>query len=292
MRYRPFTKSGVAASAITLILDDTPMRQAERLQLVYAALECGVNSFELQAGAEGAASALQQALAQLDRGVVVISVRVGRRGDAEVADFRPDAVLRDLAEAGEQAGLDRFDAVLLDNPVAGSLSRQLMAQLCAMRDEGLIRMIGITGASEAVDTYAESSAFDLLATSFNIRSGWPERNRIKHAVQRGMTVMGCDYLVGENGPVESPAPRKGLAKLFAKRAEPVAVGPYEFLRGTPKWTPEAICLAYALTEPSLASVRVRAHTPAEVAALAEAADRDLPTGLAAQIEMARFAAIA
>jgi aryl-alcohol dehydrogenase-like predicted oxidoreductase len=288
VRYRPFTKSGVAASAITLVLDDTPMREAERLQLVYAALEFGVNSFELQAGGDSAAATLREAFAQLDRRVVVVTLRAGRPSDGP-PDFRPDSVLGAFGQTAELAGLDRLDAVVLDNPEAGSLSRQLMAQLSGLRDEGLVRMVGISGSSEAVDTYAASGAFDLLATSFNIRSGWPERNRIKHAVERGMTVVGCDYLVGDNGPVETPAPRKGLAKLFAKRPEPVATGPYEFLRETRNWTPEAICLAYALTEPSLASVRVKAHTPAEIAALADATDKDLPTGLAAQIEMARFA---
>ena len=55
------------------------------------------------------------------------------------------------------------------------------------------------------------------------------------------------------------------------------------------WTAEEICLAYCLTEPSIASVLVECEDPEHLAALAAVPDRDMPPGLAAQVEMARFA---
>ena len=82
---------------------------------------------------------------------------------------------------------------------------------------------------------------------------------------------------------------KGLFGL-SRRAQPIEkTGGYEFMRRTSGWAPDEICLGYALTEPAVATVVAEAETPEEVQRLAEVADRELPTGLPAQIEMARFA---
>jgi aryl-alcohol dehydrogenase-like predicted oxidoreductase len=296
MRYRPFTKSGSAASAITLVLDDPSVRPADWLKIVYAGLEAGVNSFELAGSGPGPAEALREALVQVDRRMLLVTLRVGRAYDGRgepVADFRAEALTRTIDEVAQRIGLERFDTVVLDNPRAGEVSHAAMGHLSDLRERGSVRMLGIAGSCEVTDGYVSSGAFDVLATRFNIRSGWPERNRIKNATVLGMTVVGCDYMVREEKSGGEPrAARKGLAGLFAKKPEPVASGPYEFLADMPGWTPEALCLAYALTEPSLATVRVRAASAEDVESLAAAVDRELPTGLAAQIEMARFAQVA
>ena len=65
-------------------------------------------------------------------------------------------------------------------------------------------------------------------------------------------------------------------------------GTYAFLENTPGWKADEICLAYALTEPCLASVQVRPSSLVELERLAAVVERDMPPGLAAQIEMARF----
>jgi hypothetical protein len=71
--------------------------------------------------------------------------------------------------------------------------------------------------------------------------------------------------------------------------EPLAgAGTYAFLNRTRNWTPEEICLAHALTEPSLASVQVSAERVDRIEALAAIPDKELPPGVSAQIEMARF----
>ena len=67
---------------------------------------------------------------------------------------------------------------------------------------------------------------------------------------------------------------------------------YAFLDHTYSWTGQQITLAYALTEPGLASVMVQPETPALLESLSEAVERELPAGVAAQIEIARFAATA
>ena len=57
---------------------------------------------------------------------------------------------------------------------------------------------------------------------------------------------------------------------------------------TRNWSPEEICLAYALTEPSLATVQIHAERAERLEALAAIPDREMPPGVSAQIEMARF----
>jgi hypothetical protein len=129
-----------------------------------------------------------------------------------------------------------------------------------------------------------------MATPFNSASGWVERNRVRSAVSREMAVIGLDYWPEtlREEPKHSFLPKPSL---WRRRTDPLAdVGGYDFLRNTPGWNAQQICLAYALTEPSLATVQVTAGSPAEVEALAAIAERDLPTGCAAQIEMARFSA--
>ncbi len=48
MRYRSLNQTGATASAVSLILPDVNMREAERIKMIHAALESGINTFEIQ----------------------------------------------------------------------------------------------------------------------------------------------------------------------------------------------------------------------------------------------------
>jgi hypothetical protein len=67
------------------------------------------------------------------------------------------------------------------------------------------------------------------------------------------------------------------------------MGTYAFLDATPGWTPEEICLAFALTEPALASMSLEAEDLDHLIAMAAVTEREMPASVAAQLEMARFA---
>ena len=68
-----------------------------------------------------------------------------------------------------------------------------------------------------------------------------------------MAVMGCDFTPTSQRDGAGPKP----ALWGRGNAHPLAgVGSYAFLDETPKWTAEELCLAYALTEPSLCSVQI------------------------------------
>jgi aryl-alcohol dehydrogenase-like predicted oxidoreductase len=289
MRYRPFNQAGLAVSAITLTLDASAAAPAGRMELVFAALEAGINSFELVGLSQDWSPALRAAIAAVGRNVLVLTLRaLGSGGEAKA----PRGGL--TAQAGaclEQIGAERLDAVLLEDD--GSSSPEIADQLHALRDQRLAAMVGVTCGRGGPSLDLMKAGYDVLATPFGLQADAGLRKRLRTVGERNITLLGYDfYDIGALLAPASDAP-KGLGRFF-KRA-PVAIvdtDAFEFLRRTPGWAAEEIALAYALTEPSLATIRVQTTDLATLTGFAKAVERELPAGAAAQIEMARFSATA
>ena len=298
MRFRPFAASGTVVSAVSLALTDAGGRRrpADWTALVYRALENGVNCFEVQGVDPAIAEGLAEALRAVDRRLVFIAWRLGRKlgpTGGPVRDFRAEALALAAQSALARTGLDYLDLVMLDDPRGDELSTSAMATLKALRASGGTRMLGVAGEGEAMDFYISSRHFDVLAIPYNLISGWRDRHRLKAAVERDMPVIGYGYYPRafhqqQQQQAAQPASRSGFWGGRA-RVDPLAgAGTYAFLDRTEGWTAERICLAYALTEPAIATVQIVADQLDAIDALAMTADRDLPPGVAAQIEMARF----
>jgi aryl-alcohol dehydrogenase-like predicted oxidoreductase len=287
MRYRPFGSAGVAVSAISLRLEDQPRLKASDWRgLVYAALENGVNSFEFDGVSPALMEGAAQALATVERRLLFIGWRLRARGDRAL---RAQAVHDMIDQALDRTGLGHIDVATLDDPDANDFPSETLEQLKALHGARLIRLLAVSGAGDRFDAYAASGLFDAMATPFNLASGWVERNRVRAAMARETAVIGLDFW-----PQALREQRRGFLpkpSLWRRRADPLAdVGGYDFLHNTHGWTAQQICLAYALTEPSLATVQITADSPADLETLAAIAERDLPTRCTAQIEMARFSA--
>ena len=69
MRYRPFGISGKAVSAISLRLRETAAlpTTADWRAFLYAAMESGVNCFDMQAGSQVMCAGMQAALQAVER---------------------------------------------------------------------------------------------------------------------------------------------------------------------------------------------------------------------------------
>lgn len=287
MRYRPFGNLGVAVSAVSLRLEDDPrLKTSDWRRLIWAALESGINSFEIDGGSPALIEGASQAFSSVERRLLFISWRLRALGESAV---RAQAVLDMVDRALGATGLGHLDLATLDDPDGAAFAPEAIEQLKALRAARVVRALGVSGAGEQFDEHVASGLFDAMATPFNLASGWVERNRVRAAIGREMTVVGTDFW-----PEALRERRTGLLprpSLWRRRSEPLAgMGSYDFLYETPGWTGQQICLAYALTEPSLATVQITAGSPAEVEALAAVVERDLPTGCSAQIEMARFSA--
>jgi len=278
--------TGMAVSAISLSLTDSTARTTPQAweQLVYCAFENGINAVEIVGRQPSLIEGMGLAAKAVERRLLFIALRLGptvSAAGAVMRDFSPDSLLLQLESFLSRTGLDYVDAVILDDPHGDELSPQALEGLKAMREAGRARMLGVAGEDPAIDAYISAGAFDLLATPFNLTSGWKERLRLKAALDRDMAVIGYNYF-----PPQFQTGAADVKRIRNDRME--GIGTYAFLERTQNWTAEELCLAYALTEPSLATIQVTGDRIDRVEALSTVPERDLPTGVAAQIEMARF----
>ena len=80
MRYRPFGRSGAAVSNLTLSLgfDALARGPGELKELIYSALEAGINAYRLETADPVLAEVVGQALSHIDRKLVCVSLAMGR----------------------------------------------------------------------------------------------------------------------------------------------------------------------------------------------------------------------
>jgi aryl-alcohol dehydrogenase-like predicted oxidoreductase len=278
--------SGMAVSAISLSLTDSSVRTTPQAweQLIYCAFENGINALEVVGRQPALIDGAGLAAKAVERRLLFISLRLGlavSAAGAVMRDFSPESLMLQVESFLSRTGLEYIDAVILDDPHGDELSPHALEGLKAMREAGRARMLGVAGEDPAIDAYISAGAFDVLATPFNLTSGWKERLRLKAALDRDMAVIGYDYF--------PPQFQNGASEAKRLQNDRMAgIGTYAFLERTQNWTAEELCLAYALTEPSLATIQVTGDRIDRIEALSSVPERDLPTGVAAQIEMARF----
>lgn len=298
MRYRPLGRSGSAVSTLTLNLGPEALAggPARIRALVFAGLESGINVFHLTAADPILAEAVGDALNQIERNLVQVSVGIGRGdGRRKERDFSPEGLVGAIDEMLHASGLGWLDMVLLDQPEQTEMPQTALTALKAQRSAERVRMLGIAGDGAVMDAYVSTGAFDVMATPLHVNSPWSTRNRIRAAQDHDMAVLAYDYFPSElSSPKKAESlttPKKGLFGLGGSNRQsrdPLkGAGTFAFLHQTHGWSAEDICLAFALTDPSIASVMVEAGSPERIEGLAAIPERDLPPGLAAQIEMAR-----
>ena len=273
MRYRPYGKSGQVVSAVSLLLDSAARRSSrEWRNLVMAAMDLGINGFEIAGDAPALIEGATEALSSVERDLLFIAWR------PRTLPAEPGHVLEAFLT---RMGLGFVDLINFDDAPP---SPEILQRL---RERRWVRSFGLTSDDDDTDLLIVHGAFDALTTCYSPVSGWRDRNRLKSAADRGMGVIARDIWP------EAMQPKQSLFKkpLLGRRGNPLAgMGGYAFLESTPGWAAEEICLAYVLTEPAVTTVRFEIDRIDRLERLAEVPDRDLPTGVSAQIEMARFSA--
>ncbi|MNV21711.1 Aldo/keto reductase family protein [compost metagenome] len=298
MRYRPFGGTGAAVSNLTLSLGTEALGRgrAALSELIFTALEAGVNSYHLENADPTLAEIVGEALGHVERRLVCVGVTLGvgdgrRKG---FRDFSAEGLTGSIDRALHASGLGWFDVAVLDEPADDELPQASLIALKALRKAGHVKLLGVSGDSPVMDIYVSTGAFDVLYTPFHVNVEWRIRSRMRAARERDMAIFTYDYYP-ESLSTERKAAGAGTPKkkgLFGFGAKPVEqglanAGSFAFLHQTPNWNAESICLAFILTDPAVASVMVDAINPERMEALAVVPERDLPPGLSAQIEMAR-----
>lgn len=271
MRYRPFGATyGMAVSTVSLLLDDRPLASARHwFELLTAAMSAGINTFELNGNGEAVIDGLRQAIGTVERRLIFIAWKAPAHGDLEQA---VEAMLHRI-------GTEYLDLIILSEGVQVAPARLL-------KQVRMVRQIGLAAVDDLADQAVASEGVDCLITPYSLMSGWRDRHRLKLASQRNLAVIAHDVfphsLSDAAGPSLIP---KGWFRRKPKVSHQSA---YHFLEGNPGWTGEEICIAFALFEPAVTTVRVEADSVERINRLASVPERELPTGVTAQIEMARF----
>lgn len=283
MRYRPLGKAGMAVSTISIRLSGERCggNPDAWLAYIHAAFESGINAFEVV----NPTPALLEGLAYAGRSVERRLIFIGLRLPDGLA---PDEIVAQVDGVLHATGLESLDLAIVNGEA--ELHNESVWALEDLRAASRVQRLAVVVSGDEGMQHVHSGAFDVLVAPFNLLSGWRERLRVRTATDMGMSVIAYDPYPEEARAIAEPKAVK-KRRWFSRPAYPLAgLGSYNFLHETYGWTAEEIGLGFALTETAVASVIVEADSRKHLEALAEVAERDLPSAVAAQIEMARFSA--
>jgi aryl-alcohol dehydrogenase-like predicted oxidoreductase len=283
MRYRPFARTGMAVSVLSLELngEDDRRKPGDWRDLVHAGFEEGVNAFEIVSPSPALMTGFAEGVEAVKRSLLFVSLRA----DASIEAPRFQAWVRQVIAEGH---LGYIDLLALNAGV--TRAEDLLAAAILLKEADVARRLAVAGSGELIEEDVASDLFDAIITPYSLLSGWRDRNLVRQSMERQMGVIGCDPCPQALEALMQSAQQKAKPGWF-KKAPPLAgAGTYAFLRSTRGWSAEQLCLAYALTEPSLATVQVPLTERKHLVQLAGVTDRDLPSAVSAQIEMARFSA--
>lgn len=291
MRYRSFGEGGQSISPVLVAVDSEDGDTTTEAFLA-GCLGLGVNAFEARLDDLAAIQALGRTTAGVERSMVIIGLRA-----AAIAhrDLSREILIRMLQDALRNTGLRWIDYLIVDDPRPGELGASFFMTVEAARQAKRLRYVGVGGDSPTVGDLIESGGVQIYAAPYNLRCSNTVRRRMRQAEAANIMILGYDHYPDAIRQTQSlpAAAASGLLKFLGFRGPRQAPadedGPYSFLNYVRGWSAEQICLSYALNEPSLSSTRVKAPDLATIKGLAETAERELPNGLAAQIELARVA---
>jgi len=293
MRYRPFGRSGLALSTIGLHLPAQMPAKTRGLmeKLLTTALENGINTFHFETADPKVLSTAAEIFSVVERRLLFISI--------DACDAAPDGMAYELTPLKERlrgaikdSGLLWLDLVLFDKLGRTLVPDNSYAFVKTLQQSKMLRHIGARAETADMADMIRGRRFDVVRTRFDIDSSSDKRRQIDTAVASDMAVFAEDTFPESYRKASDLIPKEAKRGWFGARAKnPLAgAGTYAFLHQTPDWTPEELCLGYALSQPSLSCIYVTADTPAHLEALAQVPERHLPSSVPAQIEMARFGA--
>jgi aryl-alcohol dehydrogenase-like predicted oxidoreductase len=286
MRYRPFGISGKAVSAISLGLgrNGGPGDAAGWRRIMFSGMELGVNCFDFECGEEAQERGIALGFQAVERRLIflICTVRAEPR-----QPFSVERLAESLKRALTRTSAGYFDVVMFEQDVYADLTPRARTLLRRLRDAALVLQVGVRGDACDLEAAVADPEIDVLSTSFNLTSDWRTRRILREAAAAGMTVVGSDPTpIAVAGAAPQP---KGRRLGRRERHNPLeGVGTYAFLHSTPNWKAEELCVAYALTEPAIATLQLDMTQIDLLETLCGVPERDPPTSLGAQVEMARF----
>jgi len=291
MRYRPFGRSGLALSTLGLHLPAHVLTKNRGLmeKLLTTALENGINTFHFETADPKTLAAAANIFSVVERRLLFLSIGASDTAwDGMTYELAP--LKERLRGAIKDSGLMWLDLVLFDKAGTAMLPQASHDFAKTLQRSKMLRYIGARAETADMADLIQSRRFDVLRTGFDIDSSWDKRRQIDAAIAHEMAVFAEDTFPERYSNASNLIPQEAKRGWFgAKAKNPLAgAGTYAFLHQTPEWTPEELCLGFALSQPCVSCIYVTADTPAHLEALAQVPERHLPSSVPAQIEMARF----
>src|SRR5580658_3137500 len=160
MRYRPFARTGIAVSTLSLRLNGADDKRASShwRDLVHAGFEEGINAFELANPTPALLSGFAEGIAAVKRSLLFIGLRLdpaveGQRLEAWVDAAVQAAGIGDLNALFADAGATRADGVL--------------SAMQRLRESDLARVIGVAGSGDLLQGDIDSGFLDAVIAPFN-----------------------------------------------------------------------------------------------------------------------------
>lgn len=293
MRYRPFGRSGLALSTIGLRLKSELLGRNPALmqKLIISALENGINTYHFDSLDPAFLQVAAEAFSVVDRKLLFLSANAHEPFQAGDPDAYALGPLKErLRGAIKESGLQWLDLLYFAPPGAGCLPDDSLNFLYSLQKSKMLRFLGAMAETDDLSELIASGLYSVIQTSFDIDSSWDKRRKIDDAVVRDMNVIATDFYPATYRKASDVVPKEARRGFFGgKPKNPLAgAGTHAFLHQTPDWTPEELCLGYALSQPSMSCILIDAESPEHLEALAEVPERHLPSSVPAQIEMARF----
>lgn len=287
MRYRPFGISGKAVSAISLALGRSgPGDAAGWRRIMFSGMELGINCFDFECGEETQERGIALGFQAVERRLIFLICTVRA---VPSQPFSVERLAENLKRALTRTNAGYFDVVMFDQDVYAALTPKARMLLQRLRDAALVLQIGVRGDAKDLDPAVADPEIDVMSTAYNLTSDWRTRRVLREASAAGMTVIGSDPApIAMAKP--APQPKTGLLGRRERHNPLQGAGTYAFLHSTNNWKAEELCVAYALTEPAIATLQVGMTQIDLLESLCGVPERDPPTSLGAQVEMARFGA--
>lgn len=208
-------------------------------------------------------------------------------------DWSPEAVKTSVRRSLERLGLDRLQVLHLHGPTIADLTPQLLEALAGLKDEGLVRFVGINSFDEEVVRFGLTlPLFDSFMIEYNVLR---KRNA---ALLADIASSGAGAIIGTPvaqalfRPAASiwPINKKTiweLARAVTKRRGDLrAARAYKFLNEIPGMTGAQAALAYVLRQKTFATAVFGTTSAQHLALNLEAAQLILPPDLVRRIDAA------
>ncbi|GLR69841.1 aldo/keto reductase [Agaribacter marinus] len=291
MQYRQLGKTNLKLSTVSY--GASPLGSVFRnisekdgIKTVHKALDLGVNYIDVSPyyGATVAETVLGKALKGISRDKYILSTKAGRYGpDFPDFDFSEKRIRQSLTESCNRLGVDNVDILFLHDIEFGNMQQvkdEALPCLQALKDEGHIRYIGVTG--YPLKVFSESiEAFDIDCILTYCRHGLHDislKNIIPSLDEAGVGIINASPtgmgLLTERGAPEWHPGSKALLDA-SKRAVALCVS-----QGV---DPTALALQYAMNHPSIASTVVGTANPLNIEKNVKWAENALNVELAEQV---------